>query len=176
MCFTLYRYGFGFVWENQGVCHVSNLIREFRQRLVDCFLQEWHSGMVSRDCLASYSSFKQSNSLADYLCIIKKAVIRRNLIRFRLGVSLLKAHCLRYTGRSQENYTCSFCKNSDETEIHFLFVCPKYKTLRETYLLEKFCLRPSVFKMAILLADTRQILPLAIFISKAFKLRSSAVP
>ena len=43
VCFTLYRYGFGFVWENQGVCDVSNFIREFRQRLVDCFLQEWHS-------------------------------------------------------------------------------------------------------------------------------------
>ena len=39
-------------------------ICEFRQRLVDCFLQEWHSGMVSRDHLAFYSSFKQSCSLA----------------------------------------------------------------------------------------------------------------
>ena len=83
--FTLYQYGFGFVWENQGVCDVSNFICEFRQRLVDCFLQEWHSDMVSRDRLAFYSSLKQSHSLADYLCIIKKAVLRRNLIRFRLA-------------------------------------------------------------------------------------------
>ena len=44
------------------MCDVSNFIREFRQRLVDCFLQEWHSGMVSRDRLAFYSSFKQSHS------------------------------------------------------------------------------------------------------------------
>ena len=51
----------------------------------------------------------------------------------------------------------------------------KYKTLRETYLLV-VDLRPSAFKMAMLLADTRQTLPLAIFISKAFELRSSAVP
>ena len=127
VCFTLYRYGFGFVWENQGVCDVSNSIREFRQRLVDCFLQEWHSGIVSRDCLAFYSSFKQSHSLAAYLCIIKKAVLRRNLIRFRLGVSPLKAHRLRYTDRSQGNYTCPFCKDSDEAEIHLLFVCQNIK-------------------------------------------------
>ena len=73
------------------MCDVSNFIREFRQRLVDCFLQEWYSGIVSRDRLAFYSSFKQSHSIADYLCIIKKAVLRRNLIRFRLGVSPLKA-------------------------------------------------------------------------------------
>ena len=83
--FTLYQYGFGFVWENQGVCDVNNFICEFRQRLVDCFLQEWHSDMVSRDRLAFYSSLKQSHSLADYLCIIKKAVLRRNLIRLRLA-------------------------------------------------------------------------------------------
>ena len=114
MCFTLYRYGFGFVWENQGVCDVSNFIREFRQRLVDCFLQEWHSGMVSRDRLAFYS-FKQNHSLADYYCIIKKAVLRRNLIR--LGVSPLKAYRLRYTDRSQGNYTCPFCKDSDEQKF-----------------------------------------------------------
>ena len=37
---------------------MSNFLREFRQRLVDWFLQEWHSGMVSRDRLAFYSSFK----------------------------------------------------------------------------------------------------------------------
>ena len=119
------------------MCDVSNFICEFRQRLADCFLQEWHSGMVLRDRLAFYSSFKQSHSLADCLCIIKKAVLRRNLIRFRLGVSPLKAHRLRYTDRSQGSYTCPFCKDSDETEIHFLFVCPKYKTLRKTHLLEK---------------------------------------
>ena len=82
------------------MCDVSNFIREFRQRLVD-FLQEWHSGIVSRDRLAFYSSFKQSHSLADYLCIIKKAVLRRNLIRFRLGVSPLKAHRLRYTDHKE---------------------------------------------------------------------------
>jgi len=57
--FTLYQYRFGFVWENQGVCDVSSFICEFRQRLIDCFLQEWHSGMVSRDRLALYSSFEQ---------------------------------------------------------------------------------------------------------------------
>ena len=130
--------------------------------------------MVSRDRLAFYSLFKQSHSLADYLCIIKKSVLRRNLIRFRLGVSPLKTHRLRYTDR-KEIIHAHFVK-TDKTEIHFLSVCPKYKTLRETYLLEKFYLHPSAFKMAILLADTRQTLPLAIFISKAFELRTSAVP
>ena len=99
------------------MCDVSNFIRQFRQRLVDCFLQEWHSGMVSRDHLAFYSSFKQSHSLAYYLCIIKKAVLRRNLIRFRLGVSPLKAHRLRYTDRSQRIIHAQFVKTLMEQKF-----------------------------------------------------------
>ena len=159
------------------MCDVNNFICEFRQKLIHWLLQEWHSNMVSRDRLALLL-VNQSHFLADYVCIIKKAVLRRNLVAFRLWVSPLKAHCLRYTDRSQENYACIFRKDTDESEIHFLFVCPKYKMLRETYLLETFYLFPSAFKMAMLLADTRQTSPLApaIFISKAFKLRSSAVP
>ena len=30
VCFTLYRYGFGFVWENQGVCNTKRYLCEFR--------------------------------------------------------------------------------------------------------------------------------------------------
>ena len=101
---------------------VSNFIREFRQRLVDCFLQEWHSGIVSRDRLAFYSSFKQSHSLADYLCIIKKAVLRRNLIRFRLGVSPLKAHRLR-----------SQTEHNEIMHAHFVKTLTKQKLISSLY-------------------------------------------
>ena len=31
VCFTLYRYGFGFVWKNQGVCNTKRFLCEFRQ-------------------------------------------------------------------------------------------------------------------------------------------------
>ena len=70
--FTLYQYGFGFVWGNQGVCDVSSFICEFRQWLIDCFLQEWHSGMVSRDRLALYSSFEQIKSFPSRLFVYNK--------------------------------------------------------------------------------------------------------
>ena len=85
---------------------------------------------------------------------IKKAVLRKPLVRFRLGVSPLKTHCLRYAERTPDIFTGPFC-DTNESKIHFLLVCPKYKTLRETYLPAKFYNRPSAFKVAILLADTR---------------------
>ena len=83
--------------------NVNTFICEFRQRFIDCFLKEWHSGMFPRDRLAFYSTFKRSHPHTKYLCIIKKAVLRRNLIRFRLGVSPLKAH-LRHTDHKEIMY------------------------------------------------------------------------
>ena len=91
--------------------------------------------MVSRDRLASYSSFKHSHTLADDLCLIKKAVLRRNLIRFRLGVSPLKAPRLRHTDRSQGNYASPYRKNADETEIRFPFARHKDADETEMYFL-----------------------------------------
>ena len=156
------------------MCNMKRFLCEFRQRLIDCCLQDWHSAMASKDRLAFYSSFKKSHSLADYLFTIKKAVLRKHLVRFRLGVSLLKTHRLRYAERTPDIFTCPFC-DTNESEIIFLLICPKCKTLRETYLTAKFYNCPSAFKVAILLADTRLSFALAICISKAFELRASSI-
>ena len=152
VCFTLCRYGFEFVWGNQGVCNTKRFLCEFRQRLIDYCLEDWYSAMASKDRLAFYSSCKTSHSLADYLFTVKKAVLRKRLVRFRLGVSPLKTHRLRYSERTPDIFTCPFC-DTNESEIHFLLVCPKYKTLRETYLPAKFHKRPSAVKVAVLLQD-----------------------
>ena len=119
--------------------------------------------MASKDRLAFYSSFKKSHSLADYLFTIKKSVLSKHLVRFRSGVSPLKTHRLRYAERTPDIFTRPFCNTN---EMNFLSVCPKYKTLRETYLPAKFYNRPSAFKVAILLA---------IYISKAFELRANSI-
>ena len=109
--FTFYRYGFGFVWENQGVCHMKRFLCEFRQWLIDCCLQDWHSVMASKDRLAFYSTFKKSHSLADYLFTVKKAVLRKHLVRFRLGVSPLKTHRLRYSQKNTRHFYLSILRH-----------------------------------------------------------------
>ena len=43
VCFTLYRHGFGFVWEHQGVADIKTFLVEFRQRLIDCYAQSWNN-------------------------------------------------------------------------------------------------------------------------------------
>ena len=90
--------------ENQGVCNTKRFLCEFRQRLIDCCLQDWYSAVASKDRLAFYSSFLKSHSLADYLFIVKKAVLRKHLVRFRLGVSPLKTHRVRYSQQQKQTF------------------------------------------------------------------------
>ena len=92
VCFTLYRYGFGFVWENQGVRNTKRFLCEFRQRLIDCCVQDWYSAMASKDRLAiphkkksfpcrlfvyhQKSSFKEAFGQIQIRCIpLKKHIV-----------------------------------------------------------------------------------------------------
>ena len=54
VCFTLYRYGYGHVWENQGVCDIKAFLCEFKQRLIDCYLQGWNSDINFKDRYAFF--------------------------------------------------------------------------------------------------------------------------
>ena len=71
VCFTLYRCGFGFVLENQGVCNTKRCLCEFRQRLIDCWLQDWCSAMASKDLLVFYCTFKNV-ILLQIICLLLK--------------------------------------------------------------------------------------------------------
>ena len=62
------------------------LVRVFRQRLVDCYLQEWNADMSSRDRFAFFSSFKQTHSRCQYVLDVRHVAHTNILTRFRLCV------------------------------------------------------------------------------------------
>lgn len=172
VCNTLYKYGFGYIWENQSVCNSKRFLVEFKNRLIDCHLQDWDSLMSSKDRFLFYYSFKQFRGVPSYLFTINNLGYRKSLIRFRLGVSFLNTHRLRYSGAPREALCCPFCPNEIESEFHFLMKCPKYNTLRELFIPTKFYTRASVFKVSLLLANERISKDVASYISKALDIRS----
>ena len=127
--------------------------------------------LIPRIFMPFFPSFKQTRGLSQYLLTVKNVAQKRNLVRLRLGLSFLKPHRLRFSKTTQENFDCPFCEDTYESEIHFLLVCPKYSVLRERYIPAKLYTRPSAYKMALLLADTRHT-TVAIYVSKAFALRT----
>ena len=148
----------------------------FKQRLIDCFKQDWEGEISSRDRYAFYSSFRNSPSLCDYLTKLKHFSIRREFTRLRLGVSPLKTHQLRYKKNVVVgDFDCPFCPGLPETEYHFILVCPVYAMLREKHIQAKFWKHPAVFRLTLLFSIERAsvVSSLATYIFEAMRLRAS---
>ena len=77
-----------------------------------------------------------------------------------------------FSETTRENFDCPFCKDTYESELHFLLVCPNYSALRTAYIPAKFYIRSLAFEMALLLADINFITALSNDVSKAFDLRN----
>jgi hypothetical protein len=172
---TLYQYGFGYVWENQGVRNKKAFIKAFKQRLIDCYLQNWHSTLFLSERYCFYSSFKQYHGMTSELFDVKPVVIRKALIQFRLGVSSIKSHRLRYRAIDLQNLSCPFCPGTIENEYHFLFICPEYNDIRKQLIPNMFFNQSEEYKMINLMANLKCMTTLAIYVYKAFQVRGKKV-
>jgi hypothetical protein len=129
----LFRFGFGIVWICQGVGNQVCFIREFKQRLVDCFSQEWHDKISTSERFEHYREFKQTLEVEQYLSLIMLKYYRDAVVRFRLGVNYLACNKNRYSANVQLR-TCPLCGTAEEDEVHFIFNCPDLKQLRNDYI------------------------------------------
>eukprot|EP00745_Piridium_sociabile_P015926 TRINITY_DN2374_c0_g1_i12.p1 TRINITY_DN2374_c0_g1~~TRINITY_DN2374_c0_g1_i12.p1 ORF type:complete len:1135 (+),score=79.90 TRINITY_DN2374_c0_g1_i12:1880-5284(+) len=171
---VLYMYGFGEVWEAHGVGNEKLFIRCFKQRLIDCAKQNWHSSLMSHECYNMYAVYNQSITKSQYLLTVKNFFIRRLLSRFRIGMSNLNCRFLQYNAVSDEKKVCPFCQTAFETEYHFVLVCPMYQTLREEHLFAKYYRKPTLSKFAVLMSCVSEcvITKLSVFLYKAFGRRA----
>lgn len=169
----LYMHGFGVVWEAQGVGNTRSFIACWKERLIDCWKQNWHSALLSHDFYNVYTNFNQSITICQYLITVKNVHIRRLFSRFRLGMSDVNNHFLQYKPNLTENKNCPFCKLLLETEIHFLLVCPMYNELREELIPHKYYKNPSLscFSRLIACAIPSLCNKVALFVFKAFSVR-----
>ena len=57
-CFD--RYGYSEVWLNGGVGDEQAFLRQLKQRMLDCYIQDWHTQLHSCDRYDQYRTFKSS--------------------------------------------------------------------------------------------------------------------
>lgn len=177
ICFLLYSYGFGAVWESQGVGNVPAFLKCFKHTLINCWHQEWYTGLMESEGTADdrfslYRSFKSSLQLSNYLSDMKHIHMRTAFVRFRLGTSALKPHRFRFL-KETADFSCPYCNDVYESELHFLLVCPLYRDLRNQYLPEKYYKRPAAFRVTLLLSsvNSKLIFDIASFIYYALQKR-----
>ena len=149
---TLFRFGFGYVWQNKGVQEVNLFIRCFRQRLIDNSWQDWKSRIDASDRFNFYRQFKTNHVQAAYLSVDVNKYIRNSRIKFRFGVSPIVIHSLRYKTHAYTDTICPLCRAAVENEVHFTLYCSALKDLRQRLIPDKFYSQQSSFRLVLLLS------------------------
>ena len=169
-CFE--RYGFADVYN--GVTRVGDVkmfSKLFKQRMIDCYMQEWHAKLTESERYNIYKTFKDSLFQEYYMNCITISKFRTVLTRFRLGINDLNINN-RYNDNTK---LCPFCGNI-ENETHFLLQCTKYKLLREKYIWKHFNNDIHVNVADILQKENKTILrDVAMYIYYALKLREDTL-
>ena len=152
VCYVFYKYDFGEVWVNQGVGNEKAFLKEFKERVLSLYRQEWENNLRTKERYSVYSTFKSSLSLSAYLNELKHVKARNFLMRLRLSVSPLRTRKLRYRKDvTPVDHCCPFCVGDADTEVFFILVCPAYADITEQYIPRKHFDCPSSFKWALLL-------------------------
>ena len=66
----LYDYGFIIVFDNQAVVNEVVFLSMFKQRILDCFLQEWYTSKSNSSMLTLYRRVKDRFEYENYLDIV----------------------------------------------------------------------------------------------------------
>jgi hypothetical protein len=125
--------GFGIVWLLQEVGCEMRFVAEFKDRLISCYKQNWHSEIESNEKYRWFHSFKDTFGAEKYLTCILTKRFRDALIRFRLRVCGLRGHKMWFLSEPSDNSSCPMCGHSLEDEIHFILKCPAYAQIRHRY-------------------------------------------
>ena len=151
---VLYKFGFGFVWENQGVQNTETFIKAFKQRLIDYHSQNWHEYISNSTRFTKYRMFKISISLEPYFTSVTSKRIRDVLIRFRIGAPNICTHKLRYVAHTPAgDLKCPLCNRAYEDEMHTLFYCKFLDDQRQKYIPRKYTVQPSYVTLRRMMQD-----------------------
>ena len=127
----LYDYEFNYVFDNQTVVNEVVFLSMFKQRIIECFLQEWYTSKSNSTMLTLHHHVKDTFEYDNDLDIVP--------FDLRLRVS---SHSLRIqTWRSgndrlpRNERICVYCDLNDiDDELHLLLKCPCLNDLRQTFI------------------------------------------
>ena len=104
------------------------LLKLFKQRLADTFIQEWSGVIRDRDRYEIYRFFKTLFERERYISSIDIYCLRVAVAQAIFGV--LPLNNLHRYSVSPIDRNCAFCVSRIEYVYHFMFVCPAYADLR----------------------------------------------
>ena len=174
----LYKYGFGHVWEAKDVEDINRFLREFKERLYDCDMQEWSEKLSNMPKLRTYCIFKTDFITEPYLLLSIPYRLRSALAKYRISSHDLEIEKGRHRNIPHYDRICKLCRTLNmyfiEDEYHVLMQCSFYNDLRCIYLkLDSLPVNLHTFKTMMKSDDPKNLTMLASFVANMFKLRRS---
>jgi len=136
----LYKNGFWICLVTQEIGDVNIFIKMFKQRLIDCYIQNWHDDInMSRRCY-HYKHFKSLLTVEKYLVLDIPLTNKRLLSKIRCSSHTLRIEVGRHLNIPREERICIHCLTSRnvldiDCELHAFFYCCKYNDIQAQYLL-----------------------------------------
>ena len=173
----LYLYGFGYNWIAQDVGNDENFTCLFKQRIADCFTQQWFSNIENTHKASAYKQFKSLLHPELYLSAEIPFLYRKKLSNFRCSNHGLMIEKCRLLGIDRELRDCPLCRENNilivENEYRFFFVCPTYESLRVNYFMPCWLhsRNEDVFNSIMKLSELSTSRTVAKFLAETFNLR-----
>ena len=164
--------GFQQVWLF-GAGNEKLFLNALQERLFSSFCHGWRNHLDSSERLSLYAQHKGIFEREKYVELVWTDVYRNALAQFRMGVSQINAHKHRFS-TNEDCKLCPFGCETQETEIHFFFVCPLYTGLRARHSIELNVANRKEALMSILSkTDVCSVFKIARYLFNAFTLRMS---
>ena len=106
-----------------------NSVKEF---LITKFQKYWIKKIELNGKLDTYQKFKFNFRREIYLNEVENKNRRRYLTKFRISAHNLEIEMGKYKNKPRDERLCSGCLKV-EKEVHFLFECNSYSTLRDDF-------------------------------------------
>ena len=114
-------YGFGYVWFYENVGDEGLFFKRFRQRLIDCSIQDLSSKLNDSDKARHYKYTMSNFRLVCYIMYDIPLKFRIALSKLRCSTHNLSVETGRHSNIAYENRICKLCNLAKiEDEYHFI--------------------------------------------------------
>ena len=122
-----YNIPFNFNHDNLDDTKIMRFVDQMQKK----YFTFWKHSLCNSQKLEFYNVFKYSYISSIYLDVTRKNPNRKALVKLRLGNHKLNIETGRYDKITRCDRICPVCGLNIEDEIHFLFNCPKYSSIRD---------------------------------------------
>ena len=129
--FNYYNIPFNFNHDNLDDTKIAHFVDHMQKKHITHV--HWKHSHCNSQKLEFYNVFKDSYTPLIYLEVTRKNPNRKTLVKLRISNHKLNIETGRYDKISKCDRICPVCGLNIEDEIHFLFNCPKYSSIRDDF-------------------------------------------